>query len=60
MMMMIIAVTMVMRMALTMTKTMTLMMEMMINKSMPDKTLPGLTSSCCFKIKLVKLRKKNL
>ena len=28
------------------------------NKSMPDKTLPGLTSSCCFEIKLVKLRKK--
>ena len=27
------------------------------NKSMPDKTLPGLTS-CCFEIKLVKLRKK--
>lgn len=30
------------------------------NKSMPDKTLRRLTSSCCFKIKLVKLRKKNL
>ena len=29
------------------------------DESMPDKTLPGSTS-CCFKIKLVKLRKKNL
>ena len=28
------------------------------DESMPDKTLPGLTSSCCFKIKLVKPRKK--
>ena len=28
------------------------------NESMPDRTLPGLTSSCCFEIKLVKLRKK--
>lgn len=28
------------------------------DNSMPDKTLPGLASSCCFKIKLVKLRKK--
>lgn len=29
------------------------------DKSMPDRILPGLTSSCCFKIKLVKLRKEN-
>ena len=28
------------------------------DNSMPDKTLPGLTSSRCFKIKLVKPRKK--
>lgn len=28
------------------------------DKSMPDRTLPGLTSCCCFKIKPVKLRKK--
>lgn len=28
------------------------------DESMPDKTLPGLTSSRCFKIKLVKPRKK--
>ena len=28
------------------------------DKSMPDKTLPGLTSSCSLKIKLVNLRKK--
>ena len=28
------------------------------DESMPDKTLPGLTSSRCFKIKVVKPRKK--
>ena len=28
------------------------------DNSIPDKPFPGLTSSCCFKIKLVKLRKK--
>ena len=29
------------------------------DNSMPDKSLPGFTFSCCFKIKLVKLREKN-
>ena len=57
MMMMIIVVTMVMTMAMTNHKDNDFDDDD-DDETMPDKTLPGLTSSCCFKIKLVKLRKK--
>lgn len=57
MMMMIIVVTMVMTMAMTNHKDNDFDDDD-DDESMPDKTLPGLTCSCCFKIKLVKLRKK--